>query len=78
MSCEHVVESAGFVRVCCDGLCLVCVLVRRWAIPGTLDPVRSLTGLTKLVLHQNSIGGMFVRTAVGIAAVLVALGCGLQ
>ncbi len=40
---------------------------------GTLDPVRSLTGLTKLVLHQNSIGGMFVRTAVGIAAVDVVM-----
>ncbi len=66
------------MRVCCDGLCLVCVLVRCWAIPGMLDPVRSLTGLTLLDLSQNSIGGMFVRTAVRIAAVVVAMGCGWQ
>jgi hypothetical protein len=59
-----VVESAGYVSVCCDGLCFVCVLVRRWAITGTLDPVRNLTGLTVLSLYQNRIGGTFVRTAV--------------
>jgi hypothetical protein len=40
--------------------------------------VRNLIGLIRLYLDQNSIGGMFVRTAVGIAAVLVALGCGWQ
>ncbi len=68
-----------FVSVCCDGLCFVCVLVRRWAIAGTLDPVRNLTGLTLLYLSQNSIGGMFVRKAAGFAAaVVVALACGWQ
>ncbi len=52
-------------------LCLcVCVAL---AITGTLDPVRNLTGLTVLHLRSNSIGGMFVRTVVGIAAVVVAL-----
>jgi hypothetical protein len=64
-----------FVSVCCDGLCCDCVWVRRCAITGTLDPVRNLTGLTSLSLFQNSIGGMFVRTVVGIAAVVVALAC---
>ena len=49
------------------------MLVRRWSITGTLDPVRNLTGLNQLILNQNSIGGMFVRTVVGIAAVVVAL-----
>ena len=63
------------MSVGCDGLCFVCVLVRRWAITGTLDPVRNLTGLTVLSLYLNSIGGMFVRTVVGIAAVLDALAC---
>ena len=58
--------------------CVVCVLVWRWAITGTLDPVRNLTGLNKLDLDQNSIGGMIVRTVVGIAAVVVALACGWQ
>jgi hypothetical protein len=58
--------------------CVVFVLVRRWAITGTLDPVRNLTGLTRLYLSQNSIGGMFGRTFVGIAAVVVALACGWQ
>ncbi len=67
-----------FVSVCCDGLCFVCVLVRRWAITGTLDPLRNLTGLNQLDLYQNSIGGMFVRTVVGIADVVVALACGWQ
>ncbi len=52
--------------------------MRRWAIAGTLDPVRSLTGLYKLYLSLNSIGGMFVRTVVGTAAVVVAMGCGWQ
>ncbi len=36
------------------------LLVRRWAVTGTLDPVRSLTGLTVLDLSSNSIGGMCV------------------
>ena len=67
-----------FVSVGCDGLCFVCAFVWRWAITGTLDPVRNLTGLTELYLSQNSIGGMFVRKAVGIAAVVVALACGWQ
>ena len=62
------------MSVCCDGLCCVCAFVRHWAITGTLDPVRNLTGLTRLYLGLNSIGGMFVRAAVGIAAVLVAFG----
>jgi hypothetical protein len=66
------------VSVGCDGLCFVCAFVRRWAITGTLDPVRNLTRLTRLDLYQNSIGGMFVRTAVGIAAVVVVLACGWQ
>ncbi len=44
-----------------------------WAITGTLDPLRNLTGLTWLTLSLNSIGGMFVRMVVGIAAVVVAL-----
>jgi hypothetical protein len=66
------------VSVGCYGLCFVCVLVRRWAITGTLDPVRNLTGLTRLYLYQNRIGGTFVRTADGIAAVVVALACGWQ
>ncbi len=70
---EHV-----FVSVGCDGLCFVCVLVRRGAITGTLDPVRNLTGLTRLVLNQNNIGGTFVRTAFGIAALGAVLACGWQ
>ncbi len=57
-------ESAGYVSAGCDGLCFVCVLVRRWEITGTLDPVRNLTRLTLLALYQNSIGGMFDRTVV--------------
>ncbi len=56
-------------------MCFVCVLVRRWAIAGTLDPLRYLTGLTVLNLRTNSIGGMFVRTAVGIAALGAVLAC---
>ena len=60
----------------CDGLCCVCVLVRRGAITGTLDPVRNLTGLTELDVSTNSIGGMSVRTAVGM--VVVVLECGWQ
>ena len=59
----------------CDGLCCVCVLVRRGAMTGTLDPVRNLTGLTVLSLYLNSIGGMSVRTAVGMVVVLE---CGWQ
>ncbi len=58
--CRHV-----FVSICFDVLCFDCVLVRRLEMTGTLDPVRNLTGLATLVLSQNSIGGMFVRTAVG-------------
>jgi hypothetical protein len=42
---------------------------------GTLDPVRNLTGLTYLVLYSNSIGGMSVRTAVGMVVVVLAFGC---
>jgi hypothetical protein len=56
--------------------CVLHVLVRRWAITGTLDPVRDLTWLTTLYLSQNSIGGMFVRTTVGIAVVVVVFACG--
>ena len=58
----------------CDGLCCVCVLVRRGAITGTLDPLRSLTGLTVLSLYSNSIGGMSVRTAVGMVVVVLEYG----
>ncbi len=76
MFCEHgCLLRARFVCVCRDGLCFVCVLVRRGAITGTLDPVRNLTGLTVLVLNQNSIGGTFVRTAFGIAALGAVLAC---
>ncbi len=67
-----------FVSVCCDGLCFVCALVRRWAITGTLDAVRNLTGLTVLSLFQNIIGGMFVCITDGIGAVVVVLSCGRQ
>ncbi len=35
-----------------------------WAITGTLDPVRGLTGLTTLFVASNVIGGMSVRAAV--------------
>ncbi len=62
------------MSVCCDGLCFDCVLVRCWAITGTLDPVRNLAGLTVLYLSQNSIGGMFVRTVVDFAAVVLGWG----
>ncbi len=45
-----------------------CVL---WAITGTLDPVRNLTGLIYLNLYSNHIGGMFVLFAVGMMVVVV-------
>jgi hypothetical protein len=57
---------------------VVIALVRRWAITGSLDPVRNLTGLNTLYLSRNSIGGMFVLSAVGVAALGVALACGWQ
>jgi hypothetical protein len=72
LTCGFSVSVCVFVFV---HLCFVCAFVRRWAITGTLDPVRNLTGLTVLYLNQNSIGGMFVRTVDGIAAVLFVLAC---
>ncbi len=77
ISCEHgcSVESADFVSVCRYGLCCVCAGGRLWAITGTLDPVRNLTGLTSLGLFSNSIGGTFVLKADGIVAVVVVLAC---
>lgn len=38
------------------------VLMRRWAIAGTLDAVRGLTWLTELYLNKNNIGGMSACT----------------
>ncbi len=52
------------LSVGCDEFCFVWVLMRRWAMAGTLDPVRNLTGLTVLSLYSNSIGGMSVRTSI--------------
>jgi hypothetical protein len=55
-----------YLKLCCvmcDVFC-VFVLVRRWTITGTLDPVCSLTTLTALSLFSNSISGMRVRMAV--------------
>ncbi len=49
-------------------VCCVCVLARRWALTGTLDPVRNLTGLTRLSVYSNRIGGMFLRTSILMAA----------
>ncbi len=48
----------------------VCVGSAFGAITGTLDPVRNLTGLTEMYFSKNSIGGMFVRAAVEIVAVV--------
>jgi hypothetical protein len=45
-----------------------CVL---WAITGTLDPVRNLTGLIYLNVYSNHIGGMFVLFAVGMMVAVV-------
>jgi hypothetical protein len=38
------------------------VLLRRWAIAGTLDPLRSLTSLTYVSVSSNDLGGMFNTT----------------
>jgi hypothetical protein len=43
-------------------LCCLGVLARRWAITGTLDPVRGLTGLTELSLSTNALIGRFMQT----------------
>jgi hypothetical protein len=42
------------------------VLVRRWAITGTLDPIRYFTKLTIMDLQMNRVGGMPVTPAVWI------------
>ncbi len=74
--CAHVrVVAVIKMYVLLRDVRLVVVLVRCWAITGTLDPVRNLTGLTVLYLFQNSIGGMFVRTADGTLGLVVVSAC---
>jgi hypothetical protein len=76
VGCGGDVRSAwGGIAECCfhRGMCLnaLCdmrfcflVLVLRCSITGTLDPLRNLTRLVDVRLSTNSIGGMFMRTAV--------------
>jgi hypothetical protein len=45
-------------------VCVCCVLVRRYKITGTLDPVRNLTGLTYLDVSTNALIGEFIQTLV--------------
>jgi hypothetical protein len=47
-------------------------------IAGSLDPVRHLTGLTKLNLGFNGIGGASFLAAVAIVVVGVGVWCGCQ
>jgi hypothetical protein len=46
----------------CDGLHSVGVLLRLWAIPGTLEPLRALTALADLSVSTNALIGMFTIT----------------
>ncbi len=41
------------------------MLLRRWTITGTMEPLRGLSRLTQLDLTSNNIGGMSVRATFG-------------
>ncbi len=51
--------TQGEIDECCFWMRIQDSGVMLWAITGTLDPVRNLTGLTSLSVSMNALTGMF-------------------